>query len=238
MIVFSLEFLKAFGFTEFDVYIATKPEKSVGRDEDWVRAIEALRKAAEKAGLSYEMDEGGGAFYGPKIDLKIKDILGRSPWQCTTIQFDFNLPERFDLTYMNEEGKEERPFMIHRAILGSIERFFAVLIEHYGGAFPLWLAPVQVRVMTVTQEGDEYAREVSLKLTQSGIRVHLDLRNEKIGYKIREAEEEKIPYMVVIGKKEVEERDLSVRARRRSDLGKRNLEEFSRQVVEEISQKK
>ena len=236
VINFSLEFLKAFGFTEFAVYIATRPEKCVGREEDWVRATKALEEAAKKAGLPYKIDEGGGAFYGPKIDLKIMDSLGRS-WQCTTIQFDFNLPERFDISFINDEGKAERSYLIHRAILGSLERFFGILIEHYGGAFPLWLAPVHVRVMTVTQEGDKFAQEIYERLHHEGIQVNLDLRNEKIGFKIREAEEEKIPYMIVIGKKEAKEKTLSVRARRKGDLGKRSLDEFLIQIQAEIAQK-
>jgi threonyl-tRNA synthetase len=234
VINFSIDFWKNFGFTEYDVYIATRPEKSVGREEDWAKATKALEAAAQKANLSYKIDEGGGAFYGPKIDLKIKDSLGRS-WQMTTIQFDFNLPERFDLSYINEEGKEARPFMIHRAILGSLERFFAVLIEHYGGDFPLWLAPIQARIMTVTQTSDQFAQDVFDKLKKAGIRVRLDLRNEKIGFKIREAEEEKIPYMIVIGKREVEEKTLSIRARKKGDLGKSSPDEFIKITKEKLN---
>ncbi len=209
---FTLFILGAFGFEEFEVNVATRPEKATGSEADWARATEALRAAVEGRGLRYVVDEGGGAFYGPKIDLKIKDSLGRA-WQCSTIQFDFNLPERFDLAYIGEDGKPHRPYMIHRALLGSIERFFGVLVEHYAGAFPAWLAPVQAVVLPVSREVVEYAREVEAALRAAGLRAGVDARDEKLGYKVREAQVQKIPYGLVVGRKEAEGRLVAPRGR-------------------------
>jgi len=184
---FSLFFLRTFGFKEYEVYVATRPEKFVGDPKDWEVATEALKRAVERADQSYEVDPGGGAFYGPKIDIKVKDALGR-PWQCTTVQFDFNLPERFGITFVGGDNSQHRPFMVHRALLGSMERFLGVLIEHYGGAFPTWLAPVQARVLPVADRHHGYAGQVAARLQADGLRGEVDTRNEKIGFKIREAE--------------------------------------------------
>lgn len=198
---FTLYILKSFGFNEFDVYLSTRPEKYVGSLDNWNAAEAALKDALEDQGIAYSIDPGEGVFYGPKIDIKIKDSLGRS-WQCSTIQVDFNLPERFDVTYRDEDGGESRPIMIHRALMGSLERFFGCLIEHYAGAFPLWLAPVQAVILTVTDRNNDYGRDVLARLKNSGLRAQLDSRNEKLGFKIREAQLKKIPYQLVIGDKE------------------------------------
>ena len=234
---FSLSMWKAFGFTDIKAYLATKPEKSVGDSADWDIAIESLRKAIDKEGLEYEMDEGGGAFYGPKIDLKIKDALGRE-WQMTTIQFDFTLPERFDMTFVDATGKERRPFMVHRALLGSIERFFGVLIEHYAGAFPIWLAPVQVKVLPISEKHLDYGRKVYQELREAGFRAELDESNESVGKKIREAEMNKIPYMLVVGDKEKEAGTVAVRSRAKDDLGAMAIKEFVKLIHNEINAKK
>jgi threonyl-tRNA synthetase len=215
---FSLEFLRLFGFTEYQVYLATRPEKSVGTDEGWTTAIATLRAALEHAGIAYEVDEGGGAFYGPKIDLKVKDCLGRA-WQCTTIQFDFNLPERFDITYMNERNELVRPYIVHRALLGSLERFFALLVEQYAGAFPVWLAPVQARVLTLTDDVVGYGEEVLSALRSAGFRAEGDFRPEKVNAKVRQAEVEKVPYMFVVGKREAGAGSVAVRRHGVGDLG-------------------
>lgn len=233
---FSLAMLKTLGFEKYQIFLSTRPEKSIGEEENWEKAQQALRLALEKQNLDFEVDEGGGAFYGPKIDLKIRDVMGR-PHQCTTIQFDFNIPERFDLTYVDSDGNFHRPIMIHRALLGSLERFFGVLIEHYGGAFPLWLAPVQVKVMAITDEQNPYSAEIADRLREDGFRVELDDRNEKIGYKIREAEKEKVPYMFVVGKREVEGREVSVRRHKEGDLGSFELEQIIQKLKEEVKSK-
>lgn len=230
---FSLEMLRAFGFGEFEVYLSTKPQKSVGETERWEQAQSSLREALEAEGLPYEVDEGGGAFYGPKIDIKIRDAIGRS-WQCSTIQFDFNLPDRFDLSYVGEDGREHRPYMVHRALLGSIERFFGVLIEHYAGAFPLWLAPIQVRVMNVTRDQEDYALQVTQRLKDAGLRADNDIRGEKLGYKVREAQLEKIPYMLIVGAREKDKGTVAVRTRRGEDLGDMPIEVFIERVKGEI----
>ncbi|MBI9106073.1 MAG: threonine--tRNA ligase [Spirochaetales bacterium] len=211
---FSLFMLRSFGFTEFKAYLATKPTsgKSVGEQSKWDAAIESLRAAIEKEGLEYDVDEGGGAFYGPKIDLKIKDAMGRA-WQLSTIQFDFNLPERFKMTFVDHDGKEKQPYVIHRALLGSIERFFGVLIEHFGGAFPVWLSPVQVCVIPVAAPFDDYAKKVASDLKEAGLRVEVDLSDLRMNAKIRNAQNQKIPYMLIIGEKEEEEKAVSVRLR-------------------------
>jgi threonyl-tRNA synthetase len=209
---FSLNIWKDFGFSSVKGYIATKPEKSVGDEAMWQKATDSLTKAIVKSGIDYELDEGGGAFYGPKIDLKVKDAIGRE-WQMTTIQFDFNLPERFDMNYIDSDGKEKRPFMVHRALLGSLERFFGVLVEHHAGAFPFWIAPTQIKVLNISDDQLDYCKQLVKKLKGKGFRVEPDYRNEKIGYKIREAQLEKIPHMLIIGKEEVENNTVSVRLR-------------------------
>ena len=223
---FCLSMLNAFGFKDFALYLATKPkEKSVGDVALWNDATKALEEAVKAEGLTCTLDEGGGAFYGPKIDIKIKDALNRE-WQCSTIQFDFNLPERFDMTYVDNESKKVRPYMIHRALMGSLERFFGILIEHYAGAFPLWLAPVQVSILTITTDQSAYAASVLDKLKKAGFRVVVDDRNEKIGLKIREATLEKTPYLLVVGFKEMEANTVAVRARNGEDHGVKSIEEF------------
>lgn len=208
----NLHILKAFGFADYKVYLSTRPEKYVGSDQNWQRATEALKLALTKKGLPFEIDPGEGVFYGPKIDIKIRDVLGRF-WQCSTIQVDFNLPERFAITYTGEDGEEHQPIMIHRALMGSLERFFGVLIEHYAGAFPNWLAPVQARVMNISDAQLDFSKDVYLQLKKAGIRIEKDLRNEKLNYKIRQAQLLKIPFMLIIGDKEVEERKVTVRLR-------------------------
>ena len=210
LVKFSLSMLGAFGFEGFDIYLSTRPEKSIGSDDVWERSQEALRKALDDSGLPWEVDQGGGAFYGPKIDIKIRDALDRA-WQCTTIQVDLNLPERFDLTYVGEDGEKHRPIMLHRALLGSLERFFGVLIEHYGGAFPVWLAPEQARVLTVSEKSEDYGREVCDQLRAAGVRVEGDFGAEKLGAKIRAAAGEKIPYLLVVGERDKESGTLSPR---------------------------
>lgn len=234
VIRFSLEVLRRCGFEEFASYIATRPdEKYVGRPEEWELAEEALKEAATAEGLEFEVDEGGGAFYGPKIDLKIKDALGRA-WQCSTIQFDFNLPERFGLEYIAEDGKPRRPYMIHRALLGSMERFFGCLVEHFAGAFPLWLAPEQVRVLTVTEKTVDYGREVARILREKGIRVGEDFGSDKIGKKIRNAETMKVPFMLILGERDREKSEVSVRKHGEGDLGAQTLEDFCRSFLAEV----
>jgi threonyl-tRNA synthetase len=226
-------FLKTFGFDDYEVYLSTRPEKFVGRVEVWDRATEALRSALDKKGLKYEVDEGGGAFYGPKIDLKIKDVLGRA-WQCSTVQVDFNLPERFDMSYVGEDNARHRPIMIHRAIFGSMERFFGVLIEHYGGAFPLWLSPVQVRIATVGDEQASYADEIYRTLRSRKIRVENDKRNEKLGLKVREAQLAKIPYLLVVGKNEAETGTVAPRKLGGKNLPPTTIDEFLHDIAVEL----
>jgi len=210
--------LRAFGFTDFSAYLATRPQKAVGEPSRWEQATKSLEAALQGEGIPYEVDEGGGAFYGPKIDIKIKDCLGRQ-WQLSTIQFDFNLPERFELSYIGEDGKEHQPYMVHRALLGSLERFFGILIEHYGGAFPLWLAPEQVRVLPITANQLAYAREIAAQLQQADVRVTVDEDSEKVGAKIRRAQMDKIPYMLVVGGREAEAGAVAVRRREGGDQG-------------------
>lgn len=226
-------FLRTFGFDEYEVYLSTRPEKFVGRVEVWDRATEALRTALDKKGLKYEVDEGGGAFYGPKIDLKIKDVLGRA-WQCSTVQVDFNLPERFDMSYVGEDNARHQPIMIHRAIFGSMERFFGVLIEHYGGAFPLWLSPVQVRIATVGDEQAQYAEQLYKTLRARKIRVESDTRNEKLGLKVREAQLEKVPYLLVIGKNEAESGTVAPRKLGGKKLPSMSIDEFLNHIAIEL----
>jgi threonyl-tRNA synthetase len=228
----NLKILETFGFDQYDIYLSTRPEKYVGSDEHWQKSTDALKQALEKRGLEYQLDPGEGVFYGPKIDIKIKDVLGRS-WQCSTIQVDFNLPERFEMSYIGEDGKEHQPIMIHRALMGSLERFIGVLIENYAGAFPIWLAPVQARIMNITDAQSEYCEKVYQQLRQSGVRIEKDLRNEKLNYKIREAQLAKIPYMLVIGDREVESNTVTVRERSGKNLPPMSAEDFARKIKEE-----
>ena len=222
---FTLFILRIFGFEHYDVYLSTRPERYVGSLENWERATNALKGALEIKGLSYEIDIGEGVFYGPKIDIKVKDSLNR-PWQCSTIQVDFNNPERFDMTYRGSDGKEHRPIMIHRALMGSLERFFGILIEHYAGAFPLWLAPVQVEVLTIAERHADYAIALSEKLRSEGIRTELNIDNEKIGYKIRSATVRKVPFLIIIGDKEISEKKVTVRKRSGENIGPFTTDEF------------
>ncbi|RXM77044.1 threonine--tRNA ligase [Clostridium tetani] len=225
-------FYKVFGF-EYFVELSTRPEDSMGSDEDWEVATNGLKNALEGAGLEYKINEGDGAFYGPKIDFHLKDCIGRT-WQCGTIQLDFQMPERFDLTYVGQDGEKHRPVMVHRVVFGSIERFIGILIEHFAGAFPTWLAPVQVKVMTITDSQKDYANKVVNDLKEKGIRVEFDDRNEKIGYKIREAQLQKVPYMIILGDKEVSENKVAVRSRKEGDLGAISLKEFVAKLNYEI----
>ncbi|BDR79198.1 threonine--tRNA ligase [Clostridium tetani] len=225
-------FYKVFGF-EYFVELSTRPEDSMGSDEEWEVATNGLKNALEGAGLEYKINEGDGAFYGPKIDFHLKDCIGRT-WQCGTIQLDFQMPERFDLTYVGQDGEKHRPVMVHRVVFGSIERFIGILIEHFAGAFPTWLAPVQVKVMTITDSQKDYANKVVNDLKEKGIRVEFDDRNEKIGYKIREAQLQKVPYMIILGDKEVSENKVAVRSRKEGDLGAISLKEFVAKLNYEI----
>ena len=228
----NLNILETFGFDQYDIYLSTRPEKYVGSEEHWQKSTDALKQALEKRGLEYQLDPGEGVFYGPKIDIKIKDVLGRS-WQCSTIQVDFNLPERFEVNYIGEDGKEHQPIMIHRALMGSLERFIGVLIENYAGAFPIWLAPVQVRIMNITDAQSDYCEKIYQELRQSGIRIEKDFRNEKLNYKIREAQLAKIPYMLVIGDREAESNTVTVRERSGKNLPPMSAEDFAEKIREE-----
>ncbi len=230
---FALRVLRRFGFTEVSAFLATRPEKAVGLPERWEQATQSLESALKAEGIAYQVDVGGGAFYGPKIDLKIQDALGR-PWQLGTVQFDFNEPERFGMTYIGEDGKEHQPYMVHRALLGSIERFFGILIEHYGGAFPLWLAPEQVRVLPLTDKQADYARQVADRLRAVDVRVAVDGNSEKIGAKIRRAQLEKVPYMLVVGGREADAGVVAVRSRETGDRGVMPLDAFLEQVRAEM----
>ncbi|MCW5204676.1 threonine--tRNA ligase, partial [Desulfobulbus sp. N2] len=231
----NLQVLKTFGFANYDVYLSTRPEKYVGSDEHWDLSTKALQGAMDKKGLAYEVDPGEGVFYGPKIDIKIKDQLGRS-WQCSTIQVDFNLPERFGMTYTGQDGAEHQPIMIHRALMGSLERFIGVLIEHYAGAFPLWMAPEQARILNITDSQAEYCSRIYGELRQAGVRVEQDLRNEKLNYKIREAQMMKTPYMLIIGDREMEEGTVTVRKRNGDNLPPMTPQEFADLVRKECEQ--
>ncbi|NNG66012.1 threonine--tRNA ligase [Caldanaerobacter subterraneus] len=228
-------FYKIFGF-EYHVELSTRPENSMGTDEEWELATNALISALKRANLPYKVNEGEGAFYGPKIDFHLKDSIGRT-WQCGTIQLDFQMPERFELEYIGPDGEKHRPIMLHRVIYGSIERFIGILTEHFAGAFPTWLAPVQVRVLPISEKHHEYARKVYERLQEHDIRVELDDRNEKIGYKIREAQLQKIPYMLIVGDKEVEEGNVSLRSRKDGDLGPISLDNFIEKILKEIATK-
>ncbi len=226
---------KLFGF-KYHVELSTRPEDSMGSDEDWEMATEGLRSALDALGLDYVVNEGDGAFYGPKIDFHLVDAIGRT-WQCGTIQLDFQLPQRFELEYNGADGEKHRPIMIHRVVFGSIERFIGILIEHFAGAFPTWLAPVQVKVLPISDKFMDYAEAVNRKLEEAGIRSELDTRSEKIGYKIREAQMQKIPYMLVLGQKEEESGVISVRSRFEGDEGQKNLDEFIQEIQKEIADK-
>ena len=225
--------LQSFGFHEYKIYLSTRPEKYVGSDSGWESATKALETALNNKNLEFEVDPGEGVFYGPKIDIKIKDSLNRY-WQVSTVQVDFNLPEKFDITYIEEDGQRRQPIMLHRALMGSLERFFGCLIEHYAGAFPLWLAPVQIILLPITDNHTEYTDKIAKELEESGIRVEKDLRNEKIGFKIREAQLQKIPYMIVLGDKEVETSTLSVRRRRSKETRTLDLKTFLNEVNEAV----
>lgn len=233
---FSLHMLHAFGFNDIHAYISTKPEKSVGEVEKWNAATEALKKAVEKEGLKYDIDEGGGAFYGPKIDLKIKDAIGRE-WQLSTVQFDFNLPERFNMTFVDKDGVEKRPYMIHRALLGSIERFFGVLIENYAGAFPPWLSPDQIAIIPVGDMAYDYAKKVENILKNEGFRVQTDLSDDRMNAKIRKAQKLKTPYMLIIGEKEMEGNLVSVRYRNGKQSNFVKIEDFVNEVHKTVDNK-
>jgi threonyl-tRNA synthetase len=234
IVKFVQDVMGLFGF-EYEMEISTRPEKSIGTNADWDRATNALNQALETVGVEYTVNPGDGAFYGPKIDVILKDALNRN-WQCATIQCDFTLPERFDLYYTGEDGQKHRPVMLHRVILGAIERFLGVLIEHYAGAFPVWLAPVQARVMNITDVQKEYVIKCAQKLRDKGIRVDMDLRNEKLGYKVREAQMEKIPYVLVAGEKEIDTSSLNVRLRGGKNLGMQSVEDVIGLIYEEMEE--
>jgi threonyl-tRNA synthetase len=227
------QILSAFGFTQYEINLSTRPSKSVGTDQGWELATNSLVQALETKGWDYVLDEGGGAFYGPKIDLKIKDAIGRL-WQCSTIQVDFNLPERFNLSYMADDGSRQRPIMIHRAIFGSLERFFGVLVENYAGDFPLWLSPTQVRLLPVSDAQRDYADQVAQELRQQGFRIEVDTSGDRLGKQIRTAEMEKIPVVAVIGKREVESGMLSVRTRKEGELGTLSVAELVAKMSQPI----
>ena len=231
---FAKKMLGKFGFHDIQAYLSTKPAKAVGDPARWEQATQSLRDALDQEGMSYEVDEGGGAFYGRKIDMKIKDALGR-PWQLGTVQFDFNLPERFHLTYVGDDGKEHQPYMVHRALLGSIERFFGILIEHYAGAFPLWLAPEQVRILPISDKALDYAKKTQAALKAAGFRVEVDSSAEKLGAKIREATLMKVPYQVVVGPRDEANGTISVRSRTDGDLGAMKLEDLVAKLQEEMN---
>jgi threonyl-tRNA synthetase len=230
---FAIGMWRTFGFTEITAYLATRPEKAVGETERWQQAIASLEAALQAESIPYETDPGGGAFYGPKIDLKVKDAIGRE-WQMSTVQFDFNLPERFDLTYVGEDGQEHRPYMIHRALLGSIERFFGIMVEHYAGAFPAWLAPEQVRILPLTEKQLAYANDIAAQLKAKRIRFTVDERSDKIGAKIRNAQLAKIPYMLILGPQEEESQAVAVRARPHGDIGTLPVAQFIHTLSAEI----
>ena len=224
-----------FGFS-YHVEVSTKPEKAMGSDEDWEKATQVLKQALDDKGMEYKINEGDGAFYGPKIDFHLKDSLDRT-WQCGTIQLDFQFPELFDLTYIGEDGEKHRPVMIHRVVFGSMERFIGILTEHYAGAFPVWLAPIQARIIPITERHHDYANELAREMKKVGIRVDVDARSEKMGYKIREGQMQKIPYMLVVGDKEVESRAVSVRKRGEGDIGSRGSADFINELVREIRER-
>ena len=233
----TLFMLSTFGFSDFDIYLSTRPEKFVGTLEIWEKSTEALKIALSKKGLEFKVDPGEGVFYGPKIDIKVKDSLGR-PWQCSTIQVDFNIPERLDVTYRGPDSKDYRPIMVHRALMGSLERFFGILIEHYAGAFPLWLSPVQMSVLTISERHVEYAKSIVESLLRENLRVELNSDNEKIGFKIREATLMKTPYMCVVGDKEMTNGTVNVRTLKGVNLGEMSIEKIKSVLKEEITDRR
>ena len=233
---FVRDVMAVFNFS-YTLEISTRPAHSIGRDEDWTRAISGLKRALEEKGFSYQINEGEGAFYGPKIDIVLEDALKRK-WQCATIQCDFTMPERFDLNFINNRGEKERPIMLHRVILGALERFIGILIEHYAGAFPLWIAPVQVKVLTISEKYNNYAGDLARALAKEGVRYELDLGSEKLGYKIRQGRLERVPYLIIIGEKEVREGTISLRSRERGDEGKTTLPDLVKRIKEEVVLKK
>ncbi|MBI4709676.1 MAG: threonine--tRNA ligase, partial [Nitrospirae bacterium] len=222
---------------EYDIYLSTRPEKYVGSLEIWERATNALKDSLQHKGLQYSVDPGEGVFYGPKIDIKVKDCLGR-PWQCSTIQVDFNIPERLDVTYRGADNKDSRPIMVHRALMGSLERFFGILIEHHAGIFPLWLAPVQLCVLSISERQAEYAKSVAELFQKDGFRVELNTENEKIGYKIREAALSKIPYLCIIGDKEMADGTVNARKRNGENLGEMPLEKLKSILRDETADRR
>ena len=228
------DFLKKFGFSEYEIFVSTKPNKYVGSDDEWASATNSLKKSLDNKSLKYSIDEGGGAFYGPKIDLKIKDVLGRS-CQCSTVQVDFNLPKRFDLEYISSNNQRLQPVMIHRAIFGSFERFFGILIEHYGGAFPTWLAPHQLKLLSVSDEQVEYVNDIADNLRSAGLRVEVDIRNEKLGLKIREGEISKVPFIGIVGKNELENKTISLRKYGGKQIGEIKLDQLLGLIKNELS---
>ncbi len=230
----ALEVLGDFGFKQYDIYLSTRPEKYIGDEEIWAKATGALEQALKKQGIEYEIDEAGGVFYGPKIDIKIKDSIGRS-WQCTTIQVDFNLPEKFDMFFINEKGEKERPIMIHRALLGSVERFIGVLLEHYGGQLPLWLSPIQVVVIPISDRHLDYAQQTVKDLRSNNFRVEIDSESKTVNKKILQAEEQNIPFMIVIGDREIEKNEISIREKGNSELKRMTISEFCSFLSKKIS---
>lgn len=236
VISLALRLFKTFGFEEYEIFLSTCPEKYCGNIDDWGKATQALEDALKDEGLDYQVDEGEGVFYGPKIDIKVKDALQRT-WQCTTIQLDFNLSERFDLSYVGEDGQFHRPFLIHRAILGSLERFFGLLIEQYNGNFPLWLAPVQVAIIPIADRHNEYAKSLDNKIKENWLRSFVDARREKVGYKIRDAETHKIPLILIVGDKEVERKTASLRIHTQGDQGEIEVNDFLAKVKDLIKNK-
>jgi len=235
LLKYGLKILKTFGFKEYEIYLSTRPEKYAGTEKSWEKATNSLKYVLEKLKLKYQIDPGGGVFYGPKIDIKIKDSLGR-PWQCTTIQIDFNLPERFDITYINQKGKKERPIMIHRALLGSLERFIGVLIENFSGAFPLWLSPEQIWIIPIGNRHEKYAN--LLKKEMGSFRVEVKDENETVSKKIREGEIQKIPYLLVVGDKEIKSNSVRIRQRNKGDIGMIKFNKFLEKITKEKSAKK
>jgi threonyl-tRNA synthetase len=234
VLYFSLDILRAFGFDAFELYLSTRPPKRVGREEDWDAAEAALEDTLKRSGIKYQINAGDGAFYGPKIDLLVKDVIGR-PWQLSTVQFDFNLPERFDLSYVGEDGAPHRPFMIHRALLGSMERFFGLLLEHHAGALPVWLCPVQAVLIPIADRHVHYCKEVQSRLRQSGLRVAIDEGEDRMNAKIRKAQLQKIPYMLVVGDREQEGGAVAVRLRSGEDLKSKTVEEFLAIATETVA---
>ncbi len=233
---FCLHIWKTFQFKEIKAYLSTRPEKAVGDPARWEQAQKSLVNAIEKSGLAYEVDEGGGAFYGPKIDLKVKDAIGRE-WQTSTIQFDFNLPERFQINYIGEDGQRHQPYMVHRALFGSLERFFGILIEHFAGAFPAWLAPEQVRLIPITERQHEYCLNAAKELKKAGFRVECDIRKESMGAKIKDARNMRIPFMAVVGDKEMQNNTFSIRSRREDQLGEMDLATFVKKLQNDVENK-